>query len=63
MKYFRKKLIVLFVAIGILFLVNGCAVLNIPFKIAGGVTGGVLSVIKTVVSIANKFPKPPPGVF
>jgi len=62
-EYFKKKLFVLLLAIGFLFFVNGCAVLNIPFKIASGIIGGVLNVTKTVVSIANKLPKPPPGAF
>jgi hypothetical protein len=38
---------------------SGCALLKAPFTIAGG----VFSLVGKLIGIANKLPKPPPGVF
>ena len=52
MNYFYKKFSLVVLLILIVLMGNGCALLQLPFTI-----------LNQVLSIVNKLPKPPPGVF
>lgn len=61
MSNFKKQLIV--VGILMCFLLNGCALLNVPLQMIGGTLTAVGGILKGAFELAKKLPMPPPGVF
>jgi len=55
---YRGQIIILLVLMGMLTL-SGCALLQIPFTMAGG----ALKLVGKVLQVVDQLPKPPPGVF
>jgi hypothetical protein len=56
-KKFPFKLLILILLI--VFFANGCAILQIP----GQIIGGVFQLVGKALDIVARMPKPPPGVF
>jgi hypothetical protein len=49
--------------LGLAFLMSGCALLQMPFQLVGGLLRVVGTVVKGAFDLAKRLPMPPPGVF
>ncbi len=59
-KYRLRILLIIFV---FSFFQEGCAVLNLPFRLVEGTFKTTMGFLSGLMKIADKLPKPPPGVF
>ncbi|OGX35616.1 MAG: hypothetical protein A3C36_01005 [Omnitrophica WOR_2 bacterium RIFCSPHIGHO2_02_FULL_52_10] len=58
MSTFKKQLLILLLVLGTM-MQSGCALIQLPFT----VVGGVFKLVGKLLQVVDKLPKPPPGVF
>ena len=59
----RNNVIKISVIIALCLFLNGCMLIDVPLKLVGGLVGTVFQVANEAMSLVQKMPMPPPGVF